>query len=181
MTKTEIIYNLKQNMLAFSATCVDMDTLNFFSRQDNKWSPAENAGHLMLSASPLIIAFSLPRFTLRLLFKKPNRQGRSFDDMELRYKKKLEEGYKASSAYIPKQVNTKNDLKYVVTRFNKMYEKLIAKIETWNDADLDNYLLPHPLLGKLTLREMLYFTIFHIEHHHIATKKYLNQLEYKHE
>jgi hypothetical protein len=25
--------------------------------------------------------------------------------------------------------------------------------------------LPHPLLGKLTLREMLYFTAYHADHH----------------
>ena len=31
--------------------------------------------------------------------------------------------------------------------------------------DLDKYVLPHPLLGKVTLREMLYFTIHHNEHH----------------
>ena len=31
--------------------------------------------------------------------------------------------------------------------------------------DLDVYILPHPLLGKVTLREMLYFTIHHNEHH----------------
>jgi hypothetical protein len=26
---------------------------------------------------------------------------------------------------------------------------------------LDEYLLPHPLIGKLTIREILYFTIYH--------------------
>jgi hypothetical protein len=30
---------------------------------------------------------------------------------------------------------------------------------------LDLLILPHPLLGKLTLREMLYFTLYHVEHH----------------
>jgi hypothetical protein len=35
----------------------------------------------------------------------------------------------------------------------------------WREADLDRYLLPHPLLGKLTLREMLHFTLYHNYHH----------------
>ena len=30
---------------------------------------------------------------------------------------------------------------------------------------LDHYLLPHPLLGKITLREMLFFSAYHIQHH----------------
>jgi|SRR5882672_10633400 len=42
---------------------------------------------------------------------------------------------------------------------------LIAKIEKQSEADLDKYILLHPLLGKLILREMLYFTIHHNEHH----------------
>jgi len=34
-----------------------------------------------------------------------------------------------------------------------------------DEDDLDRVMLPHPLLGKLTLREMLFFTIYHVEHH----------------
>ena len=34
-----------------------------------------------------------------------------------------------------------------------------------SQADLDRYRLPHPLLGKLTVREMLFFTVYHNYHH----------------
>ena len=37
-----------------------------------------------------------------------------------------------------------------------------------DEEDLDNYILPHPLIGKTTIREMLYFTIYHVQHHHKA-------------
>jgi hypothetical protein len=33
--------------------------------------------------------------------------------------------------------------------------------------------MPHPLLGKITAREMIYFTVYHSEHHVAATKKRL--------
>jgi hypothetical protein len=33
--------------------------------------------------------------------------------------------------------------------------------------------LPHPLLGKLTIREMLYFTVYHGEHHRLHTEQNL--------
>ena len=42
---------------------------------------------------------------------------------------------------------------------------LCLSIEKISEEDLDYYLLPHPILGKLTLREMLYFTIYHVKHH----------------
>ena len=44
-------------------------------------------------------------------------------------------------------------------------EALCSRLERMDEKQLDAYLLPHPLLGKLTLREMLYFTIYHVEHH----------------
>ncbi|NBX80802.1 MAG: DinB family protein, partial [Flavobacteriales bacterium] len=37
--------------------------------------------------------------------------------------------------------------------------------DNFTEDDLDKYVLPHPLLGKLTLREMLCFTIYHVKHH----------------
>ena len=41
-------------------------------------------------------------------------------------------------------------------------EKAIAH---QHEEDLDRYLAPHPLLGKITLRELAYFTIYHTHHH----------------
>jgi hypothetical protein len=35
----------------------------------------------------------------------------------------------------------------------------------WKDPQLDKYIAPHPLLGKITLRELGYFTIHHMYHH----------------
>ena len=35
----------------------------------------------------------------------------------------------------------------------------------WSEAALDGYRIPHPLLGKLTVREMLLFTLYHNVHH----------------
>ncbi len=42
---------------------------------------------------------------------------------------------------------------------------LAQGIERWSDAQLDRRCLPHPLLGKLSVREMLFFTLYHNLHH----------------
>ena len=36
---------------------------------------------------------------------------------------------------------------------------------SWGELALDRYRLPHPLLGRLTVREMLLFTLYHSVHH----------------
>ena len=37
-------------------------------------------------------------------------------------------------------------------------------------SDLDTYLLPHPLLGKMTIREISLWTAYHTEHHYKILK-----------
>ena len=49
------------------------------------------------------------------------------------------------------------------------------RIDSFSEKDLDNYILPHPLLGKLTIREMLFFTIYHVQHHEVLTLKNLGK------
>jgi hypothetical protein len=49
---------------------------------------------------------------------------------------------------------------------------MLKKIGQWSEKNLDAYLLPHPLLGKITVREMLFFTTFHTDHHLNIMQKY---------
>lgn len=166
MTKIEVTSKLKDVVADYGKLCLNMDEGDYFRAFGEKWSVSENTRHLMLAVSPVILAFSLPKFILRLFFGKPNRQSRSFDDLLAKYIGKLEAGGKASKPYVP---NTQKDNVTKETELKKfmiLHDRFISKIDRWKDGDLDSYLLPHPLLGKITLREMLYFTTFHIQHHH---------------
>jgi hypothetical protein len=44
-------------------------------------------------------------------------------------------------------------------------------LKKFSEDDLDSIRLPHPLLGKLTVREMLYFAVYHVGHHHRQAMK----------
>ena len=46
--------------------------------------------------------------------------------------------------------------------------------ENTTEEELDTYLIPHPLIGKMTLRELLFFTVYHIGHH-LKTIKNINK------
>jgi len=43
----------------------------------------------------------------------------------------------------------------------------------WKEPQPDAYIAPHPLLGKITLRELVYFTIYHTGHHQEGIRKVL--------
>ena len=51
--------------------------------------------------------------------------------------------------------------------------RLVRRLDRFSEAELDTLLLPHPLMGKLTLREMLYFTLHHVDQHHAITLRNL--------
>ncbi len=143
----------------------------FFSRpQPEKWSPAEVLQHLVLSVRPLNLAYSLPRFSLRLLFGTPNRPERTYEQLVEKYKQKLALGGKASAPFIPKPIRHGRGKLEVINSFANEYSTFERKVASTNEADFNRHLLPHPLLGKLTLREMTYFTIHHLEHHRVATR-----------
>ena len=60
----------------------------------------------------------------------------------------------------------------LIRRYEKEKNKLIKRVQQYDENALDHYILPHPLLGKLTMREMLFFTIHHNFHHLHLIRKY---------
>ncbi|MCU0399123.1 MAG: DinB family protein [Cyclobacteriaceae bacterium] len=167
MRKEEIIHKLNQEVLTASAYFNSLPADVFGERSNpDKWSPAENVQHLVLSVRPLLLAFSLPKFILRIMFGKPNRPGRSYEQVVEKYKAKLEAGGRAGKAFTPQEFLREMPQVTVLEKFNKAHSDFVRKISVLREEQLDQYLLPHPLLGKLTLREMLYFTVYHVSHHH---------------
>ncbi|MDZ4716592.1 MAG: DinB family protein [Cytophagales bacterium] len=127
-----------------------------------KWTPAQQLDHLVRSVRPVALAFSLPKFVLSLIFGTANRPSRSYDGLIEKYHSKLAGGGKASHPFIPGEPGNVTRLG---DRMDHLINKLTSRIDHFSEKELDQYILPHPLLGKLTLREMLYFTAYHAQHH----------------
>ncbi len=146
--------------------CIVLKDEKFFFQPEGKWSPAQQVKHLIVSANATRPAFSLPKFMVRLYSGKPNRPSRTFDELVDRYNQKLKEGGKASKPFIPEEIDETYGKDRLLNEFKTSMNKLLAAImDKWDDTNLDNYLAPHPLLGKITLRELCYFTIHHTWHH----------------
>ena len=65
-------------------------------------------------------------------------------------------------------MNVEGNKEDLIQEFKMTNDKFLKKLDSFEEDDLDKYLIPHPVLGKLTIREMLYFTICHTLHHHKA-------------
>jgi hypothetical protein len=167
-TRDEIILQLREIHAASSSFWNSFSTDAFFAPIGNGWSPAGNVRHLNKSMKPLARALGLPRFLLRLLFGRASRPSRTFSGLRDTYLGVLAKGGGAGS-FAPETTmelgkDERDRAKLMATR-ESITSSLIGAIGRWNDADLDVYRLPHPLLGKLTAREMLLFTVYHNYHH----------------
>lgn len=162
-SKAQIITELKQSFNELLETAGKVPEESYNLPKDNKWSTGENIQHLVTSTKMTRLPFSLPKPFVRLLYGKPNRASKTFDGLVHKYQTKLQEGGKASGPYVPKKrVYRKDELHQ---KLKTEGDKLVSAIEKTKEEHLDEYVIAHPLLGKISLRELCYFTIYHNQHH----------------
>jgi len=142
-----------------------------FSYQ-NKWNAGQHLEHILKSVAILAKALTLPKWLLKYKFGKANRPSRSYDELIKRYLEKLKTAKSTPSQFQP-SLATIEQREKVIKKLNKQVGKLVKLSKKYSENDLDLYILPHPLLGKLTIRELLLFTCYHVEHHLELLNKYL--------
>jgi hypothetical protein len=169
----EIIQKLQKSRDDFVRICEKINDNDFFHQPADKWSIAQNVDHLVISANKTRLAYIFPKFMIRMYGGRPNRPSRNYDELVNRYKQKLAAGGKASGVFIPKSIHPGTGKENLLNDFIKSMDRLITAVsKNWKDGQLDQYLAPHPLLGKLTLRELCYFTVYHNYHHlHIIEQR----------
>lgn len=166
LTIGEIAQQINSVENKFNRYCSSIADEQFFYQPEGKWSPAQQVQHLITATNTSRLAFTLPRFLVRWVGGRPNRNSRTFEEVVAKYKLKLEKGGRASGRYIPKPIPARYGKEKLLSHFSKAMNKLALSVKTnWEESTLDKYIAPHPLLGKITLRELCYFTIYHTEHH----------------
>jgi hypothetical protein len=172
MTKSQIIQLLKENHHTFITYIETLNAEEFLYAPTDKWTAAQQLDHIHKSVKPLTQAMGYPKFVPRLLFGKANRPSKTYEELINRYNEKLALGGRASGRFVPPVISAsqKNGLiKLILNSVNN----LCKRIEKFSETELDNLILPHPLLGKITIREMLYFTACHVAHHKAIIKRAL--------
>jgi hypothetical protein len=145
-----------------------MPTTEFFEAQASKWSPAQHARHLHKSVRPLVMALALPRVLLWLRFGMHRGASRTFAEVRDTYRARLALGYGANPyAPSPRAVPADADAwrRDIMHQWSASVNALAAAIGRWSERARDRYRLPHPLLRALSVREMLFFTLYHNAHH----------------
>lgn len=164
MDKEQLAQLLQTNHAQFIQQLQALNDDDFCYAPEDKWSAAQQLDHIVRSVSPVNMALGIPKFIVLWKFGKANRPSKSYEGLVEKYNLKLAAGGRASGRFVPPTVSAdKKDL--LLAQLNGIVTKLCIKTKKHSEEALDKYILPHPLLGKLTFREMLYFTAYHVAHH----------------
>lgn len=174
MTKAEILQQFSERHQTFVTLITSLSQEEFLFIKSDKWTAGQQLDHIYRSVKPLKMALGLPKFVPRLLFGKANRPSKDYDNLVKKYVAKLASDYKVSKQFLPKSIAFEES-KSLENKLLHTIQMLCNHLNKYDEPELDSYILPHPLLGKLTLREMLYFTVYHVEHHHKATLRNLGR------
>lgn len=166
LTIAAIVQESEKAFQRFTEFCREVPADRFFEEPAGKWSVAQNLQHLIIATKSATAAFAIPKFLVRMFGGKPNRPSYPYPALIEKYQAQLAAGGKAHGRYIPKHFKPNANKEELINhwqQFTTIYLQALQK--NWKDTQLDKYLVKHPLLGKITLRELCYFTIYHTEHH----------------
>jgi hypothetical protein len=177
-TRQEIIDAFAQQQSASIAYWEAFDTATFFRSIGSSWSPADTVRHLSKSIRPVGKALGTSKLVLRFLFGKAGRGSLTYDELRTRYLGLLAEGAQAGRfAPSPRSEEDPESWRAGIMRdFTRVNDDLRKAIARWPEAKLDRLQLPHPLLGKLTVREMLFFTLYHQRHHIEVVQRHFREI-----
>lgn len=100
-----------------------------------------------------------------------NRPLRNKDKIIKRYNERLEQNTgKTFKKSCNMEVPSLTEKEYLLDRIQVEQKKLQHKIKRLSDKKLDTLVLPHPLMGKMPVKELLIWSAHHVDHH-LATLK----------
>jgi hypothetical protein len=133
---------------------------------DKKWTTGQQIQHLVDSLQALNNALSYPRFFLKYKFGICNRATRNYETVATNYQKKLIK-HKDKARNFNKNLKkpTLKQRAQLLAKLQIQSKKLQYKIKKISTHNLDTLVIPHPLMGKMTVREIIMWTAHHTEHH----------------
>ena len=162
--KTTLHAQIDENRRAMIDYVTSLSDEQFVAQPNSKWSAAETLQHLFLSTRALNRALSSPREFFDQ-WPRADRPSRSFADIKAAYLAALAGSpVSAPDSVLPRaeDIGSRTD---VAERFDTITHDLMTTLDNWTETDLDQYQVPHPRLGLLTVREFFGFSAYHILHH----------------
>ncbi|MEL7251787.1 MAG: DinB family protein [Bacteroidota bacterium] len=130
-----------------------------------KWTIAGHLYHLIKSTKSVSKGMMMPKMGLSTMFGKNNRAERTYQGMVEKYKGALQRGNIKAPGSFEAEAGRTFERPALIKRFEDELRDFIQAMDHWTEAEMSEYVMPHPAIGKCTIREFVYFTILHTYHH----------------
>ncbi len=174
MIKSEIVTLLEEKHQELFYLIENHPEKKWMKGPENKWTFGQHILHLADAIQLLNNALSYPKFILKYKFGKSNRATRSYDVVVKNYQEKLAKNQEIATEFNSKlKIPVLQEKTILVNKLKIQNKKLQYKTNKLKDTDLDMLLIPHPLMGRMTVREIIMWTAYHTAHHtQILKEKY---------
>lgn len=162
-SKEDLIQATNEAYQAITDYIKNLNEEAFVFTPDQRWSPAGQLEHLILSSKGVASALKMPKEKLAA-FGMADKPSRSYNELWTTYIGVLGTGLKAPAQFVPNSAAPVSR-EELLSNWNMIGDKLATRIALWSEEDLERFQLPHPAFGMLTVNEMLYSTVFHTWHH----------------
>ena len=171
MNKPELSHSLQENHKHFLQYIDSLTESEFLQSTNGKWTAGQQLEHILKSIKTIAKIFG-QKTVIETQFGRIQRPTLSYETLIAQYQDLLDKGGKAPERYLPSTVgfDQKTDL---ITAVESKLAATIQYLDNYTESEMDTLTLPHPILGILSLREMLYLITYHVTHHHKQVQKHL--------
>jgi len=163
MTKQELIAKFRENHQELVDYIAALTQEQFSYSCNGKWTPGQQLNHVCLCLKPIAQALASKDFILQK-FGKIDRPSLGYDAVIENYKTALAKGGKAPERFVPEKPDPEHKAE-LSAQMIALLQTIKQLVDQYTDEELDHLVLPHPLLGNLTIREMLFLMTYHATHH----------------
>jgi hypothetical protein len=177
-TAPEIVQALRTLHAESVSYWTGFDTPTFLGPMGSAWSPADNVRHLTKSMRAVSVGLRVPRLVLWFRGRNASGVSRGYTEMRDTYLAHLAKGVTAGKfAPSPRPVPADPEAeRATIMRYHATaVDELTRLAGKWPERSLDRLTFPHPLMGPISVREMLHFTLYHNRHHVNVVRRRLNQ------
>ena len=138
-----------------------------------RWNAGQQLQHVYLCLDVISKAMASKAY-IDQTFGRIDREVKTFDEVLDWYRAGLANGGKAPERFEPSPFEP-GQKAGLVAAMNDLLTRLREQTAAYTDAELDSLVLPHPFLGRMTIREMLFLMTEHPLVHRRSIERGLQQ------
>jgi hypothetical protein len=163
MTQAELVQALEARQNELNTFFSSISEQDFLADMAPKWNPAQHLIHLTKSGSRIAQG-------LQARDQLPNHEtqvSRGYEAIRDTYIATLKQAPAELLAKVGASIRVEADSSQaqIVKAYIQAGTNLREAAQTWSETELDAKAMPHPVLGSISIREMLEFVVYHELHH----------------